>query len=335
MCATTNLTSRRAALSDGAAHALCKRLLVGFGNVDAGLANYNTTDDGSTVYPPNYLQSLVQTSYLSNGQLSQGCLYNANTSTLSEVNSSWAIAAINSVNPPSLSYTPDNLTTCGISQVLNTTVNGITADSVPDPYQEFAKQAVFSWAYGEPRNDSSIGVSAKAKFRCALMVANDAYHGHWRVEQCSNKYRAACRERDSPYQWRISSFTVPYDSGNSACTGNTSFDVPRTGLENAYLYNTIMQSTQDNADLANGVWINFNSLAVEDCWITTGTNGSCPYSQSSDATHSRHVLIPTIAALIVLILTILTILVKCSANARDSRKRRSGEGGWDYEGVPS
>lgn len=312
-----------------------KRLLVGFGDFDPGLANYNTTTDSERIYPSNYLSSPQQVSWLSNGELSQGCFYNANEYTVGEVNNSWAVTAINSTNPPNLSYAADNLTTCGISQILNTTINSITADTVPDPYQDFGNQAIFSWTYGEPQNDSSAGPNTKSKFRCALMVSNDTYRGHWRVEYCSNKYRAICREANSPYQWRISGFTVPYDRGDSACMGNSSFDVPRTGLENSYLYNKILHDAQDDPSLLNGVWINFNSLAVENCWITTGVNGSCPYYQTSDATHSRQILIPTIAALIVLILTVLTILVKCSANARDSRKRRRGEGGWDYEGVPS
>jgi len=49
----------------------------------------------------------------------------------------------------------------------------------------------------------------------------------------------------------------------------------------------------------------------------------------------REVLIPTIAAIIVLLLTALTLFVKCNVNRRMSRRRKRGEGGWDYEGVPS
>ena len=84
-----------------------------------------------------------------------------------------------------------------------------------------------------------------------------------------------------------------------------------------------------------GVWINFNSLNLQTCWVATGPNGTCPYYDDSRATQSRQVLVPTIAAIIVLILTALTLFVKCSANRRNSKNRRRGEGGWDYEGVPS
>jgi hypothetical protein len=48
------------------------------------------------------------------------------------------------------------------------------------------------------------------------------------------------------------------------------------------------------------------------------------------------VVIPTVAGVIVFLLAILTITVKCAANRQNTRRRRKrGEGGWDYEGVPS
>lgn len=311
------------------------RLLVGFGRVDDALAGYNTSEDGDRIYPPGYIFNLREASFQADGELESGCYYNSNEYSVAQLNNSWAVTAINSVNPPNLDNVADNLTTCGISQLLNVTLDGITADQNPMPYQQFGNNAIFSWAYGEPQNDSSPGIRNDQEFRCALMVSDNNYRGHWRVAYCNQQYRVACREADSPYLWRISGYSVPFDSAEAACTGNTSFGVPRTGLENTYLYNKVLNDAQQDKTLLNGIWINFNSLSVENCWITTGLNGSCPYYQDSSATHSRQILIPAIAALIVLILTVLTVLVKCGGNVRNSRVRKRGEGGWDYEGVPS
>ena len=312
-----------------------KRLLVGFGDIGPGMSNYNTSMDGDRVYPPGYISAPSEIDFRSNGELASGCYYNANDFDVNQVNNSWAVAPINTADLSGLGDAADNLTTCGFSQLLNVTLNDTTADVIATPYQDFGNNAIFSWAYGEPENDTSRHVDDSEKFRCALMVSNAAYRGHWRTEFCAQKYRVACREANSPYRWRISGFSVPYASGDAACTGNTTFDVPRTGLENAYLYNKILSDSEADKGLPNGVWVNFNSLDVENCWVTTGVHGSCPYYQDADATHSRQILIPTIAALIVLVVTVLTILAKCSANARNSRTRKRGEGGWDYEGVPS
>lgn len=314
--------------------ALGKRMLVGFGTIDDDISIYNTSADGDRVYPPNYITAAQSVTYEDSGELSSGCFYNPNEFTVDQVNNSWAVATIDQVSPPNLGNAADNLTTCGMTQLLNVTLEGITADVQAGPYQDFGNNAVFGWAYGQPQNDSSVSTNV-GKFRCALMVSSDAYRGHWRVEYCNAGYRAACREANSPYLWRISSYTVPYGSGDAACTGNTTFDVPRTGLEQRYLYNKILADSVNDSGLLNGVWINFNSLDYQNCWVTTGVNGSCPYFSNQSATHSRHILIPTIAALIVLILTVLTIFAKFSANARNSRIRRRGEGGWDYEGIPS
>lgn len=313
-----------------------RRLLVGFGTIDSAMSGYNYSADAERIYPPNYLSRSQDVRFEANGQLANGCFYNANEYSPNQVNNSWAVSTINTINPPDLGDAADNLTTCGYSQLLNVTIDGVTADVNAMPYQDFGNNAIFSWAYNQPENDSSIGTGRNGdEFRCALMVSNNSYRGHWRTQYCTNRYRVACREGRSPYRWRISGYTVPYGVADGACTGNTTFDVPRTGLENTYLYNKILADSQTSPDLLDGIWINFNSLDREGCWVTTGVNGTCPYYQDASAVHSRQILIPSIAALIVLVLTVLTILAKCSANARSSRTRRKGDGGWDYEGIPS
>lgn len=312
-----------------------RRMLIGFGDIDSGMSDYNMTMDASLIYPSNYISNKQNVTFQGDGRLTSGCYYDTSASSISQLNNSWAVATINSIDPPDLGVAADNLTSCGISQLLNVTIGKMTADAAAGPYQDFGNNAIFSWAYGQPQNDTAQGVEDNQNFRCALMMSTDAYRGHWRVEYCSERRRVACREAESPYRWQISDFKVPYASGDAACTGNTSFDVPRTGLENTYLYNKILDDAEDDDSLLDGVWINFNSLDYQDCWVTTGVNGTCPYYQDASATQSRHILIPALAALIVLILSALTVLVKCTSNARNSKNRRRGDGGWDYEGVPS
>lgn len=313
-----------------------KRILVGFGSVDDNFRNYNTTVDSDRVFAPGYLLSEREVTLNNNGTLSKGCFHIDTAYSPRQANNSWAITSINTINPLVVGDAADNFTTCGISPILNVTLNNSSAEVSPLPYQNFGNNAVFSWAYGQPQNDSNADGGSASSFRCALMVSNDAFRGHWRVEYCNYRYRAACRDPTNPYRWALSSSKVEFASASAACPSPaTTFEAPRTGLENFNLYTLVTSSSRDDPSLLDGVWINLNALRVENCWITTGANGTCPYYQNPNVVYSRQILIPTLAAFIVLILTALTVLVKCSNNARDSRKVRRGDGGWDYEGVPS
>ncbi|KAI7525095.1 hypothetical protein KC331_g17731, partial [Hortaea werneckii] len=108
------------------------------------------------------------------------------------------------------------------------------------------------------------------------------------------------------------------------------FATPRTALENTYLVNAWREylqehpnpnsntNTQNNgASQSNDelLWLNFNNLDATTCWVL-GQNTTCPYI-STMVSETRQVVVPTVAAVIVF------------------RRKRRGEDGWDYEGVPS
>lgn len=315
------------------------RFLTGYGSVDESMNNYNFLGDKLIIFSPGVLYNNHPTTVDDRGNVVSGCFYDSNETSVSQVDNSWAASTLLNVDQSILSYAADNLTICGISPLLNMTLNDAPAnDNNYEPYQNFGNQALFSWASGEPKNRTTAeGSYSSPSFACALMVSNDDYKGHWRTANCETKYRVACREANQPYVWQISSRSTTYSAGPDTCSGNSSFDVPRTGLENLYLWRLIQSEAvaQNDDSLLDGIWVNFNSINVEDCWITTGPNGTCPYYEDQDSIKQRQVLIPAIGAFIVLLLTALTILVKCNNNRRNSKVRKRGEGGWDYEGVPS
>lgn len=140
------------------------------------------------------------------------------------------------------------------------------------------------------------------------------------------------------------------------CPSNSSFDVPRTALENAYLRRAIARSrgtaqpqigtalapsglsAQSSVD-AEYIWINLNDVDISGCWVS-GVNATCPYiTRPGEAT--RTVVVSIIVGIIILILAGLTIFVKCAANRAGVKRRRrrrlrlmSDKFG-EYEGVPS
>lgn len=323
-----------------------KRLIVGFGTVDPQMQQYNFEADANVIFPQNYITTKQTVVTASNGQVTNGCIFNPDTTSLARVNSSWAYSSL----PGNSSITADNIpilttqaysvTDCGISPILNATLDGTTADANYQPYREYAISSIWSWAQGQPGNASM--EENEGSDRCATLNSTS---GHWQTSNCQLSYPGACRADHEPYVWQIASDANNYAGIDQACPNGTSFEVPRTALENAYLVAAFRQYRYDlfalqpgaATDSVNGaglVWLNLNDLDVPTCWVR-GSNTSCPYRNSPETKDSR-IVVPIIAGLIIFALTALMILVKCAGNRQNSkRRRRRGSDGWDYEGVPA
>lgn len=322
-----------------------KRLLLGYGTVDPQMANYNFSGDESIIFPNGYIQANQASAASSIGQLKDGCFLRNNTDILAQVNSSWATSMdIRGFNYPTTA-TSDiypllnltaNSTNCGISPLLNATLLNVTAHDDFRPYQNYTYSAIWSWAPGEPKNYiSSSQASSDSLFRCA--TANIDLGGRWVVNDCSSKYFAACRAKNQPYNWTITTYQISYSYADQACGDSYDFAVPRTALENSYLNQAIRDSRRDYD--GHGAWIDFNSLEEQGCWTSGGPNATCPYllhDTQEDDLHKKYILVPTIAAIIVLIVTTMTIFVKVVGNrqiTKRTKKRASKE--VVFEGVPS
>ncbi|KIN08239.1 hypothetical protein OIDMADRAFT_152418 [Oidiodendron maius Zn] len=320
-----------------------KRLLLGFGTVDPQMSRYNITGDHNTIFPTGYIQNGQRDiNATSSGQLTQGCYFLNNTDNLSKTNSSWAIgsniAGFDYPTSPSSDLTPflnltSNLTTCGISSFLNATLLNYTANENFMPYESYSYASIWSWAPGEPKNQSSNNDVSPNLFRCAMSKIDLA--GRWVVNDCSSKTYASCRAHNQPYNWSITTYPITYSYAEQACPSGYTFTVPRTAMENSYLFEAMKSSNRDYDQ--NGVWVDWNSLNTAGCWVT-GSNTTCPYVQSvglQGAQYTRYV-IPVVAAIIVLCIASLTLFVKLVGHRQLKRRtRKRVTNGAVYEGVPS
>ncbi|GBF66898.1 maintenance of telomere capping protein [Trichophyton mentagrophytes] len=318
------------------------RLVMGWGTIDPQMSSYNFTGD-DLVFPPGSLESRIDVEFASASDLTKGCLYDADTTTLSEIERPWAVAVLPSRNTSNeLSLLTHQLASCGISAIVNHTLFNVTADTDISPYQNVSFSTTWSWAKGEPRNSTGASTpKTKDSFRCAAMHAVSS--GRWHAHDCNDVYRVACRVGNSPHEWIISKHATTYFNAEKACPDSTLFSVPRTALENTYLYAKLDSESNSTAIISPDVednnstqvlWVDFNSADVPTCWVTHGPRAQCPYELDNNEIERRAILVPTIAAIIVLIVAALTLFVKCNANRRNSRRRRVIDG-WDYEGVPS
>ncbi|KAI9846594.1 MAG: hypothetical protein M1837_003835 [Sclerophora amabilis] len=324
-----------------------RRLLLSWGSIDPQMEGYNFSGDEGTVFQKDYLRRNADIKASDSGAVLTGCYFDPNETALSRINSSWAsfngVGDIGSASSPEESLNLSislisNLTACGISPFLNQSLLSATASENIVPYANVSQSTIWSWAPGEPRNSSDDASDANTasppNFRCAFMDLS--LRGMWRVRDCAKGSHVACRAHNQPYAWAISPSEPSYHSAGNACPPGSSFSVPRTALENAYLYSALQGHNANGTrrDSVDGVWVDFNSIDLAACWVTGGPNAPCPYLGSAEAVQRRQVVIPTVAAVIVLVVTGLTILVKCNTNRRVSRRRkRRAEAGWDYEGY--
>ncbi|KAL4893143.1 hypothetical protein BDV59DRAFT_32641 [Aspergillus ambiguus] len=327
-----------------------KRLLLEYGTIDPQLQNYvPVPDDSEVLFPPGYLSSVVPVAAADGGSLDSGCIYDQDATLVSQVNTSWAVSS--RIPIPSglnqsdgladLSAMAVNLTACGLTPTLNDTIFNVTADVDMVPYRNVSLSSSWAWAIGEP-HDSYVteDMDAPKKQRCAVMDLS--LQGHWRSANCTESRRAACRVGNSPFTWTLSNESYDYSTAYStACTGDTTMGVPRTGLENTYLYRYLLSQSTEVMDPTSAdavmkeVWLDFNSLDIPSCWVTGGPDAECPYASDPQQLEKRTVLVAAIAGIVICIIAALTLFVKCNANRRNSRRRKRVIQGWEYEGVPS
>jgi hypothetical protein len=319
-----------------------RRILLGYGTIDPQLGDLNTNVDENVLFSPGYITDVHDVSIGSNYTLLSGCLYDSDAWLVEQVNSSWALSSripvpdepVSSEMLSQLSTMVSNLTSCGLSPLLNSTIMNTTADVDIDLYKNISLSATWSWATGEPR-DATGPPGDNGHNRCALMDLT--LNGHWRAANCSDVRPAACRVHNMPYTWTLSEGTADYSGASSVCPEDSSFSVPRTGLENTYLFEQAMDVFDTaSVDAANdGIWLDFNSLDIPSCWVTGGRDAECPYASDPQQLARRTVLVSTIAGIVICIIAALTLFVKCNANRRNSMRRKRVIEGWEYEGVPS
>jgi hypothetical protein len=324
------------------------RILIEYGSVDPQLADYDLSQDEDSIFSPQYMSSDVKISTADNGTVISGCLYEPGATAVSQANSSWATSQIpvedgSSTERP-MGSTADviaGMTACGMSPMLNSTLFDQSADVNVEHYRNVSLSSSWAWAIGEPQGaGTGGGTNGEPAFdRCSIMDLS--LEGRWRATNCTEVRRGACRVGNSPFAWTVTNATAKYSDISESCPPGSSLAVPRTGLENTYLYRqllsedlTILDSTSSDPALCE-IFLDFNCIDVTSCWVTGGPQAICPYANDPQQLERKTVVISVVAGVVICIIFALTVFVKCNTNRRNSRRRKRAIDGWEYEGVPS
>ncbi|KAJ5243406.1 uncharacterized protein N7469_001733 [Penicillium citrinum] len=309
------------------------RILMEYGLVDPQLADYDLTKDEDAVFPRNIYPLKSKSRLLSMAPWKRDAFINPRTQSPKGLSEEDTMG--------SLTNLVSDMTGCGMAPILNTTLFGKTADEDVDHYRNVSLSTGWAWAIGEPEGaDTGGGTNDQAPFnRCA--VTDLSLGGRWRATNCTEERRAACRVGNSPFSWALSSDVAEYKNVGDGCPSGSSFAAPRTGLENHYLYEYLVAQDKSVIDPASTnltsreIYIDFNSIDVTACWVSGGSDATCPYAANPQQIERKTVLVAVVTAVIILLITALTVFIKCNANRRNSRRRKRVIEGWEYEGVPS
>jgi hypothetical protein len=244
-----------------------QRLLVSIGDIDSEL-NYNITADSNTIFKSSDILNVDKVTLSASGEVNQGCFFQADQMNLTNNNNSWALTDnldISSLSTTELAFLPSisNLTACGVSPLLNSTLLNLTADAQIIPYQSVVFSSIWSWSFGEPRTIPTNATNSKL-LRCAVMDAS--LSGRWRIADCSERHYGACVSTNQPFSWKMSAAQGSYSSHDQDCPSGTKYSVPRTGIENSHLFSAMKAS--DDAMSDGSIWLNFNSLNQPSCWVS-------------------------------------------------------------------
>ncbi|CAM9019868.1 unnamed protein product, partial [Wickerhamomyces anomalus] len=170
--------------------------------------------------------------------------------------------------------------------------------------------------------------NTQSAYKCAALTQDG-----WVVSNCYQDKYVVCRKNSRAYEWEISDSKGVYFHTEDVCPGDTVFSVPRTALQQTSLINYLGRLGSNYS-----VWIDMNSIAISDCWVTGGPYASCPYQKVSSSRNFVQMLAPAAAFCGFILFGILLLRLKrvpVQDNRKHWKKLLANYTENEYEGVPS
>lgn len=211
----------------------------------------------------------------------------------------------------------------GISSILNTSI-------------------IWSWGNNQPLILETSANTQKTYLtanNCAVLKYSPMNSSsYWIVDNCYDQFEGLCKDPLHAYTWLITETKETYfafdSNSDSKCPEGYSFALPRTPLEQASLLKHLYGLSAE----ARNIWIDLNSIAVSNCWVTGGPYAACPYQKTVSRRNFVEMLTPvTVCSFAILVMVSYLNLLRIPIhNNRKSWKRIVNEvSKSEMEGVPS
>lgn len=287
-------------------------------------STYNITNDFDIIFSPKALESSFTSTNMTTTPTTESEFFSVS-------NHSWRFAYDDNTTPfnnESLKqfigdgYSPilnsDLSDVSEVATIFNTSLWSWNASQPLQP--EDAKEA-------SPDNDNSR--NTQSAYKCAALTPSG-----WVVSNCYQDKHVVCRTNASSYGWDVSSDENIYFHAEDNCPDETKFSVPKTALEQKSLTEYLTGKLGSNFS----VWIDMNSIAISDCWVTGGPYASCPYQKVSSQRNFAQMVSPAAAFCGFIFFAILLQRLKrvpIQDNRKHWKKLLADYDEQEYEGVPS
>ncbi|CCH62511.1 hypothetical protein TBLA_0H02250 [Henningerozyma blattae CBS 6284] len=232
-----------------------------------------------------------------------------------------------------------NYIDCGYSPIIN---NPFDLSNITNILPLLNSSLLWSWRFNQPSVNVPLKKHSLEAYNCAIFKydpSNSSFY--WMVDNCYEKKLGLCRFGNEQFTWLVTKSPHTYfdfDSyKGSQCPDNYEFSIPRTPLEQNALITTLKKNSFADID----IWIDLNSISVEDCWVTGGPYAACPYRKSMTRRHFARMLAPACACsfgilCIVFYLNLLRVPIHDNRiNWRRKLVREANLKALNTEGVPS
>lgn len=146
------------------------------------------------------------------------------------------------------------------------------------------------WTWNTSAPDAELSTtpslsSASARYtayRCgAVHQATKSYDNTWIMGNCYDRMPVLCSKSGQTYIWNITFDEHSYFTAGrkGVCPSGYDFSIPETPLQQR----SIQLYMDENESSISAFWIDINSLATSNCWVTGWLSALCPY-QKYDST---------------------------------------------------
>lgn len=140
----------------------------------------------------------------------------------------------------------------------------------------------WQWAYGQPiTRAQQPGVGQDyvlpaapdllRAYQCAVL-----FEGALVTENCYELHLVACQSRSDRFHWKLSQSKKTYFEADENCQDSPqelfNFSLPKSGLVQSYLSELLVSQ-----GITDPVWVDFNMIATNSCWVTGGPDSLCPF----------------------------------------------------------